>query len=187
MRACVCVCACVRACVRARDRVSVMLPNLSTLIVTPGNVFVRCATCASTFVRTSPIGCANCGKGPNPKRAKTEKVTGDDCGCKSKEGEEGKGASCSCDEDDEMPPPFHVLVADEADEDTKPVFRSLSGPPGPPPRLGMPTPEEQAEANRTRGYMMSLQEMEERDEQPVFRSLPASGDEPDTFQSMTAG
>ena len=149
-----------------------MLPNLSTLIVTPGNVFVRCATCASTFVRTSPIGCANCGKSPNPKRAKTEKVTGDDCGCKSKEGEEGKGASCSCDEDD---------------EDAKPVFRSLSGPPGPPPRLGMPTPEEQAEANRTRGYMMSLQEMEERDEQPEFRSLPASGDEPDTFQSMTAG
>lgn len=39
-----------------------MLPNLSTLAVSPGNVIVRCSACASLFRKASPTGCKTCGK-----------------------------------------------------------------------------------------------------------------------------
>ena len=51
-------------------------------------------------------------------------------------------------------------------------FRSLGGHDSEddvPPPLGMPSQEEQEEAERTRGYMPSLAEMEARGEQPKFR------------------
>ena len=62
-----------------------MIPNLSTLALSPGNVLVRCPECASLFRRTSPTGCATCG---DKRKRKEEK---EECECKKE---------CACDDVD---------------------------------------------------------------------------------------
>ena len=70
-----------------------MLPNLATLVVSPGNVLVRCPECASLFRKASPTGCDTCGG----KR-------------KREEDEEEKG--CGCDDDD-VPDPNDPNLSDQ--------------------------------------------------------------------------
>lgn len=69
-----------------------MLPNLSTLALSPGNVLVRCPECATLFRRTSPTGCAECGGG---KRKREEEKK--ECECKKEK--------CACDDDVDVPDP----------------------------------------------------------------------------------
>lgn len=70
-----------------------MLPSLATLVVSPGNVLVRCPECASLFRKASPTGCDTCGG----KR-------------KREEDEEEKG--CGCDDDD-VPDPNDPNLSDQ--------------------------------------------------------------------------
>ena len=132
-----------------------MLPNLASLHVTPGNVFVRCPTCASPFLRTSPTGCADCGRSPKPKRAKTETKKpgdGDDCGCESKG--EGKDASCACDDAKER-------------EEPRGMYRYM--------RM-YPDADPNSDEGRLLVANFVAEEGEGEDIQPVFRSTVAEGD-----------
>ena len=98
-----------------------MLPNLSTLALSPGNVLVRCPECASHFRKTSPTGCPNCGK---RKREEEEKEK--ECECKKE---------CACD-DDAVPDPYD----DNMSEQWRNAYwyaRGVSG-----GRLGMNSPED---------------------------------------------
>ena len=54
-----------------------LLPNLGTLALSPGNVLVRCPECASLFQKASPTGCAECG-GTRKRKEEEEKK---ECGC----------------------------------------------------------------------------------------------------------
>jgi hypothetical protein len=77
-----------------------MLPNLSTLALSPGNVLVLCPGCASLFRKASPTaagcGCPDCEKLGKRKRDEEEKEKEkDDCSCKKE---------CTCD-DDGVPDP----------------------------------------------------------------------------------
>jgi len=69
-----------------------MLPNLSTLAVSPGNVLVRCPECATLFRKASPTaagcGCPECELG---KRKRDEEEKEKECGCKKE---------CACDDVD---------------------------------------------------------------------------------------
>jgi len=111
-----------------------MLPNLSTLALSPGNVLVRCPECASLFRKNSPTGCVECG---GKRKREEEEKEKDDCSCKKE---------CACDDDkmeqsglyryqrmypdadpnsDEGRLIVSNFVADEdEDEDLKPAFRS---------------------------------------------------------------
>ena len=57
-----------------------MIPNLSTLALSPGNVLVRCPECASLFRKASPTGCTTCG-GDKRKREEKEKKTEQKSAC----------------------------------------------------------------------------------------------------------
>lgn len=147
-----------------------MLPNLATLVLSPGNVLVRCPECASHFRKAMPTGCLNCEEGKR-KRDEEEKKK-DDCSCKKE---------CACDEEEDASGPgfFAGTTGDEQDapftslgNSSEPGFRSLGADDEdePLPRLGMPSQEELEEMERTRGYMPSLAEMDARGEQPKFRA-----------------
>lgn len=215
-----------------------MLPNLSTLAVSPGNTLVRCPECATLFQRASPTGACGCPECELGKRKREEEEREkDDCSCEKE---------CACDDDDvpdpndpnmdeqwknaylkargisygslsagnegdDNPEPWQIEAArrklapqdrgppqredtDDPDQpafksgctdddcvqmfshgctedDCEPQFQSLGGDDEdePMPRLGMPSQEELEEAERARGYMPSLAEMEARGEQPKFR------------------
>ena len=69
-----------------------MLPNLSTLAVSPGNTLVRCPECATLFQRASPTGACGCPECELGKRKREEEEREkDDCSCKKE---------CACDDDD---------------------------------------------------------------------------------------
>jgi len=190
-----------------------MLPNLASLYVTPGNVFLRCPKCASTFIRTSPTGCANCGNSPNPKRTKTETKKsgdGDDCGCESKG--EGKDAGCPCDDEKEpqRPPGMYryrrmypdadpnsdegrLLVAnfvaeEEEGEDIKPVFRSTVAEEGEEDEYDEDGVYKPVFAKPAFRNAMAEEDPQEKDpyDPNTYQSLPASDDDPNTFRSLRA-
>ena len=128
-----------------------MLPNLSTLALSPGNVLVRCPECASLFRKASPTGCANCGG--KRKREEEEECKKDGCSCEKE---------CVCD-DDAVPDPDDPNMSEQW-RNAYWYARGVSA-----GRLGMDSPEDwQIEAAKRK--------LAELDEGPPPIVVPEPGD-----------
>jgi hypothetical protein len=128
-----------------------MLPNLSTLALSPGNVLVRCPECASLFRKASPTGCANCGG--KRKREEEEECKKDGCSCEKE---------CACD-DDAVPDPDDPNMSEQW-RNAYWYARGVSA-----GRLGMDSPEDwQIEAAKRK--------LAELDEGPPPIVVPEPGD-----------
>ena len=134
-----------------------MLPNLSTLALSPGNVLVRCPECATLFQRASPTeacGCPECELGKR-KREEEEKEK-DDCACK-------KECACDDDDDDNVPDPNDPNMSEQW-RNAYWYARGVST-----GRLGMDSPEEwQVEAAKRK--------LAEQDEGPPPIVVPEPND-----------